>query len=295
MRAGAAPAGFLKRYPPGRADQRDAEIEGLEALAATGTVAVPAILEVGEQDGTPVLLLERLEGADAATQAAGEAGLGAALARLHACHGPAFGWDHDNFIGAGVQRNGRDDDWARFFRERRLRPQLEWLAWGTGATRDGATRRALLERGARLLGQVATLLAGHRPAPALLHGDLWCGNWLVNRRDGRPYVFDPAVYHGDPDADLAMTELFGGFGPRFRAAYHRIAPQRPGYPARRELYNLYHLLNHANLFGEGYARQALAAVDRLLASALTVEVATPGGRAADAPSPSSRSRGGKDA
>jgi fructosamine-3-kinase len=267
MRAGVAQAGFPKRYPPGRTDQRDAEVEGLEALAATGTVAVPAILEVGERDGCPVLVLERLEAADAAAQAAGEAAFGAALARLHACTAAAFGWDRDNFIGAGVQRNGRDQDWARFFRERRLRPQLEWLASGEGATGDGATRAALLERGARLLAQVGTLLAGHQPAPALLHGDLWSGNWLVNRRDRRPYTFDPAVHHGDPEADLAMTELFGGFGPRFYAAYHRLVPQRPGYPVRRELYNLYHLLNHANLFGAGYARQALAAVDRLLAVA----------------------------
>jgi fructosamine-3-kinase len=267
MRAGAAQAGFLKRYPAGRTDMRDAEVAGLEALAATGTVAVPAILEVGERDGTPVLVLERLEPADAAAHAAGEAAFGTALARLHACGGPAFGWPRDNFIGAGVQRNGRDGDWARFFRERRLRVQLEWLRSGEGATGAGELRAALLERGARLLDRVGLLLAGHDPAPALLHGDLWSGNWLVNRRDARPYTFDPAVYHGDPEVDLAMTELFGGFGPRFYDAYHRVAPPRPGYAVRRELYNLYHLLNHANLFGAGYARQALAAVDRLLACA----------------------------
>ena len=266
MRAGAAPAGFVKRYPAGRADLRDAEVEGLEALAATGTVTVPAILETGERDGAPVLVLARLEPADAAATAAGEAALGTALARLHACRAPAFGWARDNFIGAGVQRNGWDADWPRFFRERRLRVQLEWLASGSDATGHGAMRAALLERGTRLLQLGPSLLSGHAPEPSLLHGDLWGGNWLVDRRDGRPYVFDPAVHYGDAEADLAMTELFGGFGPRFRDAYHRLQPPRPGYARRRELYNLYHLLNHANLFGEGYARQALGAVDRLLAS-----------------------------
>jgi fructosamine-3-kinase len=224
-----------------------------------------------------VLVLERLEPAGTDTTLAGEATFGVALARLHATTAPAFGWARDNFIGASPQRNGWDADWGRFFRERRLRAQFELLRAGGGAGTDGPTRAALLERGERLLPRVATLLAGHAPAaPALLHGDLWAGNWLVNRRDGRPYTFDPAAYFGDPEADLAMTELFGGFGAAFRAAYLQAWPLSPGFATRRDLYNLYHLLNHANLFGGGYVAQALAVIGRLRAAARTTSGQWPG-------------------
>ncbi len=261
--AGANRFGFVKRYPAGREDLRDAEVEGLEALAATATVAVPRILQRGSIHGAPSLVLERLEPAGPAAAATGEAAFGAALARLHRVSGPAFGWAHDNFIGATVQRNGWHDDWATFFRDRRLRVQLELAASGTTALYAGATREKLLEQGWSLLDAVPRLLAGHAPSPSLLHGDLWAGNWMVDRRRGQAYTFDPAVHHGDREADFAMTELFGGFGAAFRAAYIQAWPLPEGYSTRRELYNLYHLLNHANLFGGGYVEQALAAVGRL--------------------------------
>jgi protein-ribulosamine 3-kinase len=265
--AGADRFAFVKRYPAGREDLRDAEIEGLEALAATRTVAVPRILGQGERDGAPVLVLERLEPAGPAAAAAGEAAFGAALARLHRVTAPAFGWACDNFIGASVQRNGWHDDWATFFRDRRLRVQFELAASPTSALEPGAARESLLEHGAALLEQVPVLLAGHRPEPSLLHGDLWTGNWIVDRRRGLAYTFDPAVHHGDREADLAMTELFGGFGAAFRAAYLQAWPLTPGFATRRDLYNLYHLLNHANLFGGGYLAQALAAIGRLRGAA----------------------------
>lgn len=105
---------------------------------------------------------------------------------------------------------------------------------------------------------------GYSPLPSLLHGDLWSGN-VAFARDGEPVIFDPAVYYGDREADLAMTELFGGFDTSFYAAYQSAYPLDAGYPVRRTLYNLYHILNHANLFGGGYVRQAEAMMDRLLA------------------------------
>ena len=123
---------------------------------------------------------------------------------------------------------------------------------------------ALQRLGAKVVTALPALLAGHAPAPALLHGDLWSGN-AAFLADGTPVVFDPAVYYGDREADLAMTELFGGFPAAFYSAYRAAAPLVPGYPVRRTLYNLYHVLNHANLFGGGYAAQAEGMMERLLA------------------------------
>jgi fructosamine-3-kinase len=158
--------------------------------------------------------------------------MGSMLARAHSRPGPRFGWHRDNYIGSSPQQNGWCDDWAEFWRERRLRPQLE-----------RAGLRANLDR----------LLEGHKPQPSLLHGDLWSGN-VGFTKDG-PVVFDPAVYYGDREADLAMTELFGGFSREFYDAYQEVLPLDAGYEKRKHLYNLYHLLNHLNLFGGGYLGQ----------------------------------------
>jgi fructosamine-3-kinase len=186
--------------------------------------------------------------------------LGEGLAALHRVTGVTaarFGFAHDNFIGRTPQVNGWDSDWARFFGERRLRPQLQLAA----ANRLG---QRLQEAGERVLAALPGLLAGHEPAACLLHGDLWGGNWFADEM-GQPVVFDPAVYYGDAEADLAMSRLFGGFGSEFYRAYAAAAPLTAGAERRAELYNLYHVLNHANLFGGGYVRQALAMADRLVA------------------------------
>jgi fructosamine-3-kinase len=122
----------------------------------------------------------------------------------------------------------------------------------------------LVERGRRLCGQLDALFRGHRPLPSLLHGDLWGGNWAADE-SGNPVVFDPAVYFGDREADLAMTRLFGGFGRAFYDAYESAWPLEAGAELRFDLYNLYHVLNHLNLFGGGYRAQAEALIDRLLA------------------------------
>jgi protein-ribulosamine 3-kinase len=199
--------------------------------------------------------LEALAQAQAGRTA--ERRLGERLAAQHRVSGAAFGFPTDNFIGRTPQPNAMLADWAEFFRERRLRPQLAL------ATQNGFA--ALLEPAAtRLLESVGALLADHRPQPSLLHGDLWAGNWLADAQQ-EPVIFDPAVYYGDREADLAMTRLFGGFGRAFHDAYLAEAPLPPGHALRAELYNLYHVLNHANLFGGGYARQARASMDGLLA------------------------------
>jgi len=235
----------------------DCEAEGLRAIEAAGAIRVPEVRAVGAAGPIEFLILEWLDLRPLAEHAA----LGRALARLHGAtppHGDGrerFGWRRDNWLGGAAQSNAWCDDWCTFFRDRRLRPQFE-RALARGFTQ--------LERDAeRLLGAVPQLLAGHEPPPSLVHGDLWSGN--AGSSNGDAVVFDPAVHVGDAEVDLAMTELFGGFGAEFRAAYASERPIEPGYPARRELYNLYHLLNHLNLFGPAYLDRTRRAIRRVLA------------------------------
>ena len=244
---------FVKLNDAAGAAMFAAEAAGLAALAATGTVRVPRPVCHGRAGEHAFLVLEQLElrGGDRASAAR----LGHELAALHATHTDAFGWTRDNTIGSTPQPNDWLSEWVTFWRERRLGFQLGLAA------RHGHRLRG----GERLLDRLDTLLAGHHPAPSLLHGDLWGGNWGA-LPDGTPVLFDPAIYHGDREADLAMTELFGGFDPAFYAAYREAAPLAAGYAVRRDLYNLYHVLNHVNLFGGGYAGQAQRLIDRLLAA-----------------------------
>lgn len=176
---------------------------------------------------------------------------------LHRVCARAFGWSRTNTIGPTPQCNAWMPDWAEFFVQQRLAPQLA-LAKRRGEDRE------LIDAGQALCDQVPVLFSSYRPVPSLLHGDLWGGNWGVDRSQ-RPIVFDPAVYYGDRETDLAMTRLFGGFGPAFYTAYQAAWPLDPAAGTRRTLYNLYHVLNHAHLFGGGYAAQALAMMRTLLA------------------------------
>jgi fructosamine-3-kinase len=251
----AAPAPlFVKVGPRASHAAFDAEAEGLRELQTAGAVRVPRVLASGVADTAAFLALEWIE--RGAAGAACERRLGEGLAALHGVTAARFGWRRDNTIGRTPQANAWCGDWIEFFRERRLRPQL---ALGE---RQGFPRR-LNERGERLLEALPALLEGHRPRASLLHGDLWGGNWLASAT-GEPVLFDPAVYYGDRETDLAMTHLFGGFGVGFYRAYESAAPLAPGAALRAELYNLYHVLNHANLFGGGYAAQAQSIIDRLL-------------------------------
>lgn len=247
---------FIKAAPAGRLPMFEAEAAGLAELASARALRVPSVLACGVAGPYAFLALDWIDFGD--TPGTGQAKLGAQLAKLHRKVAERFGWSRDNTIGSTAQINAWCDEWVTFFRERRLRHQLE-LARANGI---GSAR--LVERGERLLEKLEELLAGHRPAPSLLHGDLWGGNAGVDS-GGAPVIFDPAVYYGDRETDLAMTRLFGGFSPQFYAAYEDAWPLPESARERVDLYNLYHVLNHANLFGGGYARQAEQMIDRLLA------------------------------
>jgi fructosamine-3-kinase len=245
---------FLKLNEPDCAVMFAAEAAGLRELAGARAVRVPQPLAHGSTASSAWLLLEFIPlepGSEAAAVR-----LGTALAAQHRHAGRAFGWDRDNTIGSTLQRNPWQHDWPAFFASYRLGFQLRLAAENERCTE-------LDEKGAAVLARLPELLAEHRPSPALLHGDLWSGNWAMTALD-EPVIFDPAVYYGDREVDLAMTELFGGFPRAFYVAYAAAWPLDPGYPARRDIYNLYHVLNHLNLFGGSYLRQALGMLDRVL-------------------------------
>ena len=246
---------FVKTNAAARLPMLEAEAEGLAELVRAAAVRVPAPVACGCAGDVAYLALEWLDFGHGGRDAA----LGRALAALHRVCAPAFGWHRDNTIGTTPQDNTRGDDWARFFRDRRIAPQLALAA------RNGHGG-ALQRDGEKLLAAIPALLASHAPPASLLHGDLWSGN-AACLASGAPVLFDPAVYFGDRETDLAMTELFGGFGADFHAAYRAAWPLPDGYTRRRTLYNLYHVLNHLNLFGGGYRAQAHAMIAELLAHA----------------------------
>jgi len=222
-----------------------AEAEGLAALRRAGA-PVPRVYFAGERAGEAVIEMERLDlGAPPDWPA-----LGHIVAALHRNTAPRYGWGNDNWIGLAPQENGWYEDWATFWFEKRLAPQAQ-RARAAGLRFDPGVLRPLLE--------------GHRPPACLLHGDLWHGN--VGFTPGGPVLYDPAVYYGDRETDLAMTELFGGFPPAFYAAYDAAWARDSGHAQRSDLYKLYHVLNHLNLFGAGYLRQAQTLVARLTALA----------------------------
>lgn len=258
-----------------------AEARGLGLLAGTGAVRVPAVLgfrdaELTTDDRPPTtgtdadrsvlgrrssavdasyILLEWLEPPPAADRSKAGAALGTSLAALHRASADAYGLDHDNYIGATHQPNGWRDSWAAFFGEQRLGFQAS-LARQNGLLppeRAGRIER-LVERLDRWIDDRAT-------QPSLLHGDLWGGNFIVGP-GGAPALIDPAAYYGDREADLAMTRLFGGFPASFYQAYAAAWPLPAGWQERVELYNLYHLLNHLNLFGGSYAAEVDATLAR---------------------------------
>jgi protein-ribulosamine 3-kinase len=230
-----------------------AEAAGLEAIAATNTIRVPLPITHGSAGGQSYLVLEHLE-----LSSRGNAKLlGDQLASLHRCSSSQYGFAQDNFIGTTPQPNLWQDNWIDFWREQRLGFQLRLAAQnGYGGQ--------LQSLGTKLQDALPAFFEGYTPKPSLLHGDLWSGNHAF-LADGTPAIFDPAVYYGDRECDLAMTELFGGYGTDFYAAYRAAYPLDSGYATRRELYNLYHILNHANLFGGGYAGQAARIMQKLLA------------------------------
>jgi fructosamine-3-kinase len=246
---------FAKVADDERAPMLAAEAEGLAAIQKVGAVRTPRVIAQGGNGESAWLVLEWLD-LSPLTPSAGAA-LGKALAAQHRATFERFGWAKDNFIGASPQRNGWHDDWLGFWREQRLHAQLRMAARNRYPSR-------MIDRGERLLADCAAFFVHHAPGPSLLHGDLWGGNASA-LADGTPVVFDPAVYCGDREADVAMTELFGGFPKDFHAAYREAWPLDDGYAVRRDFYNLYHVLNHANLFSGGYVEQSARSIEKLLA------------------------------
>lgn len=245
---------FVKLNQASLLDMFEAESAGLLAMAETETIRVPMPVCSGITENQSYLVMEHIDMGQAGRE--GRANAGRRLAAMHRAGWDGFGWHRNNTIGSTPQPNTPNSDWIDFWREQRLGFQLR-LAAGNGY--GGSLQR----RGERLLAGLHHLI-DHAPQPSLLHGDLWGGNMTYDR-DGEPVIFDPAVYYGDREADLAMTELFGGFGNAFYDAYRESWPLAPGYATRKTLYNLYHILNHLNLFGGGYLGQASSMIDRLLA------------------------------
>ena len=244
LRTDAGERFFVKWTAPGHPEGRlRAEARGLEALARTRTVRVPAVVALAP-DEESWLLLEWIEPGPAAPGAWGE--LGEGLAALHRTGGDAYGADEDNFIGPLPQANGPLDSWAEFWARRRIEPQLR------RAVDDGFFESADRARFDHFLSGLDTLLApAAEEGPSPLHGDLWSGN-VHMAAAGPPAVVDPSAYRGHREVDLAMADLFGGFGPPFREAYEGGWPVQDGYEARKAAYQLYYLLVHVNLFGAGY-------------------------------------------
>ena len=230
----------------------EAEFHGLESMASTATIRIPRPLCLGTAGDQAYLVMEYIE----MTGSPDPMLAGRKLAAMHRATANRFGWDRDNTIGSTPQPNDVSRDWTGFWRERRLGFQLDLAA------RNGLGRR-IANRGALLLSLFPALL-DHAPVPSLLHGDLWGGN-LAYSVAGDPVIFDPATYYGDREAEIAMTELFGRMPSNFYTAYNEAWPLDPGYASRKRLYNLYHILNHANMFGGGYVGQAAGMIDALLA------------------------------
>ena len=243
---------FMKSNRKFGAEFFAAEAAGIAAIARTGAIGTPGVLGCGADNGRAFLLLEYIE---SGRKVSGYWEIfGRQLAQIHNADTSEFvtgyGFGGDNYIGYNRQINTPRESWIDFFRDCRLEPQFRM------AERffDAGERKRI----GQLLDRLESFLV-EPEHPSLLHGDLWSGNFMTGA-DGRAWLIDPAVYVGHAEADIAMTELFGGFAKEFYASYREAAPMQPGYEDRRDLYNLYQLLNHLNMFGGSY----LSSVKRIL-------------------------------
>lgn len=243
---------FVKLNKARHLSMFEAEAAGLEAILNSASLRAPQPLCSGNNHDHAWLVLEFIDLRSHGNAAA----LGIGLANMHRHTAETFGWIRDNTIGSTPQKNTASSCWISFWREHRLGYQLNL------ARKNGYTG-SLQSLGERLLSEFRHFFTD-TPPPSLLHGDLWSGNHAFDPSE-QPVIFDPAVYYGDREADLAMTELFGGFPPDFYAAYRDTWPVEAGYSTRKQLYNLYHVLNHLNLFGLQYLSQAESIMKKLLA------------------------------
>lgn len=244
---------FVKTGPASSYQMFLAEAEGLKELRKACAIRVPTVLGCVSSARDCLLALEWVD--FDLPQKYTEALLGQQLAMQHQYCSKQFGWHRDNTIGKTPQHNPLSGDWVTFFTEHRLAYQLR-LATENGY--DGE----LQKEGDLLLNNVGSFFHDYWPEASLLHGDLWGGNWASV--GGEPVVFDPAVYYGDRESDIAMTKLFGGFGDEFYSAYEEVLPIAAGSKERMLLYQLYHVLNHLNLFGAAYYGRAVNLIRQLL-------------------------------
>lgn len=248
---------FVKRNQAHLLDMFAAEAEGLAEIDATNCIAVPKVICYGTTGQYAYLVLSWF--GSATGKPVTMANFGKQLAALHRHEKPQFGWHRNNTIGATPQNNTWQSDWITFWQQQRLGYQLKLAAnKGYGG--------ALQQLGKQLLAKVPIFFSNYQAHPSLLHGDLWAGNYAINQH-GKTIIFDPAVYYGDREVDIAMTELFGRFPSDFYAAYQAAYPLDAGYSVRKQLYNLYHILNHLNLFGGTYQAQSLRMIEQLLMQA----------------------------
>ncbi|MDP1559412.1 MAG: fructosamine kinase family protein [Nitrosomonas sp.] len=232
------------------------EAAGLSEIHNSNSLRVPAPICWcwGKNDRHAWLVLEYVIMKNSCRDDA--AALGSGLAAMHRTYSDQFGWVRNNTIGNTPQINTFSSCWSQFWRTHRLGYQLKL------ARENGYTGK-LQKLGEQLMAELDTLFANVSPAASLLHGDLWIGNYSFGP-EGKPILFDPAVYYGDRETDIAMTELFGKFPAAFYAAYQQDYPLDSGYNTRKILYNLYHILNHLNLFGGVYRYQAEQMMTKLL-------------------------------
>jgi fructosamine-3-kinase len=245
---------FVKINQASQVEMFEAEALGLKQMLDTQTIRVPQPICWGIADGSSYIVLEWLEFGHGATHSWEE--MGRKLAAMHKQgKSSRFGWERNNTIGSTPQINTWTDNWADFFAEHRIGYQLKL------ANRRGGN----LPHYSEVVPLLRDFLADRKPQPSLVHGDLWSGNAAVTT-SGEPVILDPATYYGDREVDLAMTELFGGFPGAFYQGYHQVFPLDEGYQRRKTLYNLYHILNHFNLFGGGYSSQANRMLQQVLIS-----------------------------
>jgi fructosamine-3-kinase len=244
---------LIKENSPQLLEMFIAEAEGLKEIHNSQSIRCPEVICYGETAQHAYLVLEYIP----LSHQNGNASTGKKLAQMHQYQEKTFGWHRDNTIGATAQSNQQATSWVEFWKQQRLLPQLR-LALNKGYSQND------YHNGIILSDKLEVFFSNYQPIASLLHGDLWAGN-QAHDIDGNPVLLDPAVYYGDREADIAMTELFGGFSADFYSSYNQYYALDAGYSTRKTLYNLYHTLNHYNLFGGGYASQAANMTKRLLA------------------------------
>ncbi len=243
---------FVKLNSANYQSMFEAEYAGLQELASSGAIRVPTPIMTGVADGQAFFVAENITmGGSGDPQRFGQQ-----LAQMHRTTSELFGWHRDNTIGATPQINDQESDWVTFLQRHRFGYQLQLAVNKRGG-------RRIHDLGMPLIEELPRFFESYQPESSLLHGDLWGGNYAYSE-EGEAVIYDPAVYYGDREADIAMTELFGGFSPKFYAAYEEVWPLDRGYSIRKKLYNLYHIINHFNLFGGGYGSQAEGMIQQLM-------------------------------